>query len=191
MRLVLIRHSIRQDVGDTDCSITEEGIRLVDDRAEEIMKYVGPNPDILTSPFRRAVETAMCLARRVKSEITIDPILHETLFHRGMTRNLPASLTRYISQTTPQLSEGFETWASIGQRCRRFLANVAERDRDVVAVSHGGIINTVLALIDPTYRFDTQCSDPTLYVPRYCDYLVLETGDVDDPTKWTIVHRNF
>lgn len=202
MKLILIRHSIRQDIKGTDCSISDDGIKLIDERANDILQYIEPSSiphqgvkiALLSSPFKRTIETAMCLATHFKDylpDIVIEPLLHETLFNNRMTRYIHESVIRYSRGNSEKLLDKnrYETWNDIRLRCIKFLYKIVEGElgTTVVAVTHGGIINMILTIVDPKYKFDIYESDPTKYVPKYFDYVVLKYEN----SKWNIEYKNF
>jgi broad specificity phosphatase PhoE len=213
MRLILVRHSIRKDNGNTDCSISTDGIKLIDDRAHDILKYIDdPNVIFLSSPFRRTIETAMCLCTNFSTnwlpklskfdqsdkcttvfevpDIVVEPLLHETMFNRWMDINIPKPVIMYSRASSDKLKNSgrYETWSDIVLRCKKFLDKVIKRNQKItLAITHGGIINAVLLSIDATYVFDMKQSNPAKYIPGYLDYVVLEY----ESEKWRVAYRSF
>ena len=195
MKLILIRHSIRSDTANTDCSITDDGIKLIDDRAYDIFKHIEGRPiAFMSSPFKRTFETTMCLATHLDPlpNIIIEPLLHETLFGNWMEKYIHHSLIRYSRMSSDKLKiskkyeNKYETWSDVKLRCKQFLKKIVDLDyKTVVAVTHGGIINSMLSVVDPTYSFDRGVSNPAKYIPDYCDYIVLSYKD----GKWSPLYR--
>lgn len=186
-KIILVRHTIRETTDESDCSISDAGIELINKRCAEMLNQVAlDNFIIVTSPFKRTIETAMCISSCTKERsIIIDPLLHETILHEGMSNKLSKSTLQYINRTTP------ETWDDIKERCKQFLNKMALNKTmcgDVFAVTHGGVINVMLEIVDPSYRFDRNEKDPNKYIPRYMDYAILELASDD---KWRVLYRNF
>ena len=185
MKLLLIRHSIRETTDDADCSISTEGIVLIEKRCDEILKYItlDKNVKLLSSPFKRAIETAMCITSKFSNleNIIIEPLLHETIFNSCMSEKLSKPMMQYIKM------ESSETWLDINNRCQQFLNKIVKMDSDVLAVTHGGVLNGILTVVNPHYKFSKIETDPNKYIPKYADYVLLEYND----EKWTISRMNF
>lgn len=79
MRLYFFRHAIAQDpddqTPDEQRELTEEGIARTK-RAAQVMKALGVSPDyLLTSPLKRAHQTANILARGLGVDVEVKPEL--------------------------------------------------------------------------------------------------------------------
>ncbi len=153
---LLIRHaesvwnehfgSSRIDVGLPDPPLTARGVeqarRAADRlRAERITRLV-------TSPYRRTLQTASILAAELRVPITIDPIVRERCAFSCDQGSAPADLAREWPELDfaglGELWWGgvIESWPSLAARCAAFRTRMAAApDRDEVAVvSHWGFI---------------------------------------------------
>ena len=102
IRLVLCRHSIRQSTTEVDCSITEEGVSLIDERMDDIKQFI-TNPSIIyTSPYKRTLETSFCIESHFdsKPQIIIENGIRETIFHKKLIENLDSPLKKLIKNNS-------------------------------------------------------------------------------------------
>jgi phosphohistidine phosphatase len=71
MNLYLVRHSIAEnisiDIKDFDRALTDEGKFVISKASEEWSKYISDVDVILTSPLKRALETAEIISSNIKS----------------------------------------------------------------------------------------------------------------------------
>ena len=71
MNLYLVRHSIAEnisiDIKDFDRALTDEGKFVISKASEEWSKYISDVEVILTSPLKRALETAEIISSNIKS----------------------------------------------------------------------------------------------------------------------------
>jgi broad specificity phosphatase PhoE len=190
MQVILIRHSIRETYDETDCGITVEGIKLVEDRMTEVKKFItNDNNKILVSPFKRTIETGLCIAGTLSNiTIEIEPILHEALLNSHMIVGTPLPLFKYLNKEKNLNS--VESWNDIRERSEKILDTFVEKmeeNTNLIAVTHGGIINMIIDIIDPNFIFNVNMADPKNYVPAFCDYAILSY----DNSKWSCVYRNF
>ena len=195
MRLIMFRHSIREDLNESNCSITDEGVNLIEKEMQVIGPYYMPNPQlILTSPYQRCLETSYCVSGyyaityKMNLLIQIDDDIRETIISNGTYANIGTPLKKKFNLTE------YDNWDTIKQRCFNFLNKIAHYSMtnnidNIIAVSHGGILNIILSLLDSTFKFNTTGTDPSTYVPKYFNYIVL---DFNKTTRiWTIVCKNF
>lgn len=211
MYLIVMRHSIRKDLNESDCSITEDGIILAKQRFAELAKYINnKNVLIMSSPFRRTYETCLCLLGMLKQQqqMIIEPLIHEVMTHKG---NIPQILEKYISKPKHKSEMRHpdgnarkdahkdvnkdvnkDVWTDAANRSTLFLEKVkkikGETNCDtVIAISHGGFINALIKTLDNTHEFDMRATDPSKYIPKYCDYVVLYLNS----SEWQIACKNF
>lgn len=202
IRIVLCRHSIRENISEQDCGISDEGVELIDTRMEEIKKFI-KNPSVIyTSPYKRTIETSLCISSHFSSEptIIINKYLRETVFNERQIKYIGKSLTTYVRK---YLKTEYDTWDDIYFRSKKFIEDMqfqatlllkdnAEYDSELsrfeyIGVTHGGIMNGIMKCIDVDYVFDDQNDNPVTYIPKYFDYVVLDiTKD-----SINIVYRNF
>ena len=188
MRLIICRHSIRECTTESDCSISAEGVTLINNRMEEIKSYIkGEVTTILTSPYKRTIETSYCISNNLinKPIISICMELRETVFNSNQIDKLPISLRELINTDNK-----FDTWDTIYDRAKQFLDNITILNNNTIfAVTHGAPINAIIKTVLPTYTFDDTNANPTTYVPKYFDYAVLEYDFQNE--KWQIIYKNF
>jgi broad specificity phosphatase PhoE len=154
--MLLIRHAesewnrlfgrTRIDPGIADPPLTAEGVAaarlaVAELRGQGILR-------LLTSPYRRTLETAAIIAEGLGVPITVEPLVRERCAYSCDQGSHPAVL----AERWPELDfglladiwwgEGMESVASLGGRARSFVETAkAWPDRDQVAVvSHWGFI---------------------------------------------------
>jgi len=189
MRVLVIRHSIREN-NQEDCSISHEGVKLINSKTDEIREHLNYPYIIYTSPYKRTIQTAMCIANNFDCDcnIIIDKKLHETLFDKNNMLNQETQIvSSFVNKTQ-------ESWSDVKKRCEELLiqcVNVlielktCETGSDnIILVTHGGVVNMLLQLVCPEYTFDKNEKNPDKYIPKYCDYDV-------DMKKWIFVFKSF
>ncbi|AYV75574.1 MAG: hypothetical protein Terrestrivirus2_82 [Terrestrivirus sp.] len=195
MKFVLFRHSIREHMVENNCSISREGVDMVNTKLDELKNIMEQSPEIiLTSPYKRAFDTSLCIASYYNKQsnsmqniqIMIDIDLRETVFREMQTEHLDRTLFEYLN-----LQE-FDTWETIMERCKSYLKKIkpyANSYNVVFGVSHGGFLNAIVKVIDPSYNFDTDNIDPHSYVPKYADFVIFNYDKIND--KWVVEYKNF
>lgn len=198
LRLVLCRHSTRSSILENDCSISVDGINLINNRMKEIKKFISQPQIIYTSPYKRTLETSYCMLPHFNSkpQIVIDYNLRETLFNESQVKYLNTPLIKLLNSISDSninninIEENkFETWDDINRRSKNFIDNLQEKMQvsECVGITHGGIINSVLSYVDKDYKFDIENIDPATYTPAYFDFVVIDI--TTSTTK--VVYRNF
>ncbi|AQA02832.1 histidine phosphatase family protein [Mycobacterium sp. MS1601] len=159
MQLLLIRHALpqRTEHGQgSDPDLAAEGIEQAKRLPEALQRF--PLARLVSSPQRRAVQTAGPLAAALDMTVEVDDRLAE--YDRDMAAYIPVELLR---------SERPEDWARMadghlpgGVDEGAFRARIGAAVADIVAVanhedtvavfSHGGVINVLLHEILGTTR---------------------------------------
>jgi broad specificity phosphatase PhoE len=154
--MLLIRHAesewnrlfgpTRIDPGIADPPITAEGAAAARLAAAELRgQGIGR---LLTSPYRRALETAAIIAEALDVPVSVEPLVRERCAYSCDEGSHPALLAERWPHLDFSLlgdlwwGEGMESVDSLGVRARSFLDTVRDwPDRDEVAVvSHWGFI---------------------------------------------------
>ena len=170
-RLILLRHSVRQDKNKTpesDCSITEEGISLAQSVGRELRARTGEQTvKIFCSPYRRTVETSFAIAGAFETKsFEVLPELAETLlveFNNVDNISLPPSLSCYLTANGIPVPEPMANFTS---RMQRFIDRMEQENvENVIAVTHRGPLERLASTIVDDWRHS--------YV-GYCEYLIFE-----------------
>lgn len=157
MELLLIRHAlpVRVDEGDVDGPADPELSAVGHLQARALDAWLaGEQIDaIWSSPMRRAVQTALPLARRLGLEVTVDEGLAE--YDRHSASYIP--IEELKAANDPR-------WNQLPERPEEFAAEVVAAVERVVAahpgqrvavVCHGGVVNAyaghVLGVTDPLF----------------------------------------
>jgi glucosyl-3-phosphoglycerate phosphatase len=163
--MILIRHGqsefnvhygrTRQDPGIRDPVLTEEGRA----QAHAAAATLGAQDlrRLVTSPYRRALETAEIIADALRLPVTVDPTVGERAAFSCDFGSAPVELARrWPAWSFGHLPEQWwpaheEPEAGLLARCARFrTATDALEDRDHVAiVSHWGFIRALTGLAVP------------------------------------------
>ena len=171
--MILMRHAqtvfnvvfgeTRQDPGVRDPSLTEAGFRQARACAESLKS--GPVRRVITSPYRRTLQTAEIIAGALDVEVAVEPLVRERA-HFACDIGTPRS---ELARTWSDYNFGHlnEVWWSAAQepvevlhaRCDRFRAAMAalEEWRNVVVITHWGVIRSLTGLRIQnceTVRFD-------------------------------------
>jgi glucosyl-3-phosphoglycerate phosphatase len=109
---------------------------------------------VVASPYTRALETAEIIARLLRVEIEVEPLIRERSAFScdvGTTRSELSRQWRGLSFAHLE-----ETWwhpppepvATLAERCRRFCAAMARREAwsSAVVVTHWGVIHAMTGL---------------------------------------------
>ncbi|MDQ1721676.1 MAG: ribonuclease / adenosylcobalamin/alpha-ribazole phosphatase [Pseudonocardiales bacterium] len=158
-RLLLVRHGVtehslaRRFAGRSDLELTDAG-REQARRAADRVAELGPVDVLISSPLRRARQTAQQLADRLELPVLIEDDMIETDFGDwdGYTfdevrQRWPAELERWLADpaVAPPSGESFETVTRRVRRARnRILAQ--HSGKTVVVVSHVSPIKILVRL---------------------------------------------
>lgn len=159
MQLLLIRHALplRSEYGQgSDPELSETGVAQAERLPEALARF--PITRLVSSPQRRAVQTAGPLAAERALPVDIDERLAE--YDRELAGYLPIEQLRTERpQDWARMSQGLlpagVDEAAFRARVAAALADVvaaADADDTVAVFSHGGVINVVLHQILGTAR---------------------------------------
>jgi probable phosphoglycerate mutase len=176
-RLLLIRHGesegnrARVFTLTPEVPITDAGREQVERAAEWVAARYRPS-GIVTSPFRRAQQTADILARRLGLTITIEPDLRERFY--GDLTGQPYSAARALPDYDPATywlwrpPGGGETLAEVAARAGAALDRVARSapEEDLLVVSHGAVMMALWFHVTGVWR--------TGRVSRNAGFMVVE-----------------
>ncbi|MFL5870794.1 MAG: histidine phosphatase family protein [Solirubrobacterales bacterium] len=154
MRLICVRHgespsnaspdrlALPEPEGDR---LTERGLAQARDAAEAVAAMGGRR--LLSSPMRRATETAAVISERTGIQVEVNPLIHELREFEGYTdlgldeqraRRWSERMTAHADD--PHYGpEGAESFAEVVSRVRQFKAEVEAMNEagPVIAVTHG------------------------------------------------------
>ncbi|MET1171630.1 histidine phosphatase family protein [Paenibacillus amylolyticus] len=145
----LVRHGLKERrIGDVP--LTAEGVIQAEATALHFAKATSPVTKILTSPLRRAQETASMIARHTHSHITEDPRLRE----RANWGDCPdQSFEEFIAMWDRCTSEPDyippvgDSAKQAGERLASLLTELANEEPEnsnIIVVAHGGLITDFL-----------------------------------------------
>jgi len=212
-----MRHSIRefnQTTNDFNCSITKEGVELVRSVFEEIKDHINLNSlTIFTSPYKRTIETSLCLQHLIKKTsnphnntnintnintntnacITIDNVLREVILKEHQLCDLDPTLDMIIKD---EIGDQYETFFDMYERCKVFMNKIFMNNiknykndiiNDIIVVTHGGLVNGFMNIVDSSHEYNFDWVDPKTYVPKYCGYFIVEINDLE----MKLIKKNF
>jgi len=177
-RLYLVRHgkaSTTWEPGDFDPGLSELGRTQAEQRAEQL---AGEGPlALLSSPLRRARETAAALERRWRRTASIDSRIGE-IQPAGIAPERRREWLRAILQSR---------WSGLGQALERWRNNVLEAlmgiDEDTVVFSHFVAINVAVGFAlgdDRVACFHPANCSCTLLEVEGRQFRILELGQADE-----------
>ena len=160
--MLLIRHGqsewnrsfsrTRVDPGLADPALTDQGIRQAEVAAARLADR--PIRTILTSPYRRALQTACIIAAQLDRPVIVDPVVRERCAFSCDQGSQPAELRRLW----PELSfdelvddwwgRSIESLVGIRRRAEQFRAYALSwpDQTDVLVVSHWGFVRALTRL---------------------------------------------
>lgn len=164
-RVWLVRHASTDWSGErwcglTDLSLSAAGVAEARSLASRLAAELPAGVALVSSPARRARETAEAIARELGVRpdvggaiaVEIEDGLQEVDFGRAESCTW-ADIERRLPNLAAELAAGAsevdwpdgETAGAVRRRVGGAWRRLVERDRPVVAVCHGGVIQTVLA----------------------------------------------
>jgi broad specificity phosphatase PhoE len=178
-KLILVRHGQSSGNRDRifatsphDLPLTELGYRQAHLAAKRIAQLFSAEL-VVTSAYLRASETARIIAGALALPLEIEPNLHEREIgvHRG--RSYDSFLTEPDYDPRRPWAwkpEGGESYEEVQARAGPVLDRLAaaHTTRDVVVVSHGGVMTTLWAYVAHTWE--------DAYVAPNCGMLLIEHG---------------
>ncbi|MDP7706290.1 MULTISPECIES: histidine phosphatase family protein [unclassified Mycobacterium] len=159
MQLLLVRHALplRSEHGEgADPDLSETGLQQVARLPEALARF--PISRVVSSPQRRAIQTAEPLAKARDLSIDIEDRLAE--YDRDLTSYIPIEQIRTeFPQEWARMAQGHLPSAvdedAFRARVRGAIDDLvaaADPDETIAAFSHGGVINVVLHEILGTAR---------------------------------------
>jgi broad specificity phosphatase PhoE len=155
-RVWLVRHAStdwtgQRWCGTTDLPLNERGRAEAERLATALAVRVSTGTELVSSPLRRAIETADRVAPAIGSAAAIDGRLREVDFGdlEGLdwieleTRD-PAVARAIATGVTTIDWPGGDTAGEVGARAAALWRDVAYRADDVVLVSHGAFLRAVI-----------------------------------------------
>jgi broad specificity phosphatase PhoE len=178
-RLILVRHG--ESAGNLeriyatsphDQPLTELGYRQANEAAKRISQLFRPEL-VVTSAYLRASETARIIAGALGLPLEIEPNLHEREIgaHRGRPYDSFLAEPDYDPQRPwAWKPEGGESYEDVQARVAPILDRLAAAHtrKDVVIVSHGGVMTTLWAYAAGTWN--------DAYAPPNCGMVLIEYG---------------
>ena len=178
-KLILVRHGESSGNRDRifatsphDLPLTELGYRQAHEAAQRIAQLFRPEL-VVTSAYLRASETARIIAGALGLPLEMEPNLHEREIgaHRGRSYDSFLTDPDYDPQHPwawkPQGGESYEeVQARVGPILDRLAA--AHTARDVVIVSHGGVMTALWAYVAGTWD--------EAHAPANCGMVLIEYG---------------
>lgn len=119
---------------------------------------------IISSPYRRTLETAQIVSEQTGSTVTIEPAIQEIVTHNGFPefdglnikqiQQLYKNVSKSFEIPYPWFSQGPETIENVKKRVAPILARALKSDLEVLLVGHGASVHAVkeLLLNDVLYK---------------------------------------
>jgi ribonuclease H / adenosylcobalamin/alpha-ribazole phosphatase len=154
--LTLVRHAATAWSGTRYCGRTDAPLSSVGrEQLAPLVAYLSSvtpgGTTVITSPARRCRETAAAIADRLGGELRVDDRLREIDFGNaeGLTfaqleRRWPPIATALGSGDDHIDWPGGERWGDFAERVQAAWVELGARSTDVVTVTHGGPLRTML-----------------------------------------------
>jgi probable phosphoglycerate mutase len=179
-RLLLIRHGesegnrARVFTLTPEVPITDIGREQVERAAEWVAARYRPT-GIVTSPFRRAQQTAAILARRLALAVTVEEDLRERFY--GDLTGQPYATARALPDYDPvnywlwRPPGGGETLVEVAARAGAALDRVARAkpEADLLVVSHGAVMMALWYHVTGSWRTGRVARNAGLMVVEHRD----------------------
>ena len=137
-------------------SLTEKGMK---DRALVTEFLLDKNIDVvLSSPFKRAVDTVTDFAKQISVEIEIIEDFRERKSDSDMPRNTDF-VNRFMEQQWMDFSYTYSDGESLAEVQERNIAALNEvlkryKGKDIVIGTHGTALSTIINFYDKSYGFE-------------------------------------
>lgn len=178
-RLILVRHGEsegnrdRRFTQNPDIPLTDVGHEQARQAGRVIRERFAPR-HVVSSPYRRAFQTAEIIAAELELGIAIEPDLREQSF--GVLAGQPYEILmdeayRYEGPRWQWRPPEGESLVDVYARATPALDRLAQSnlDRDVVVVSHGGVMFALVAYVAGAWEQSR--------VPPNCGIVVVEHSD--------------
>jgi broad specificity phosphatase PhoE len=190
----LVRHAttawtgVRWTGARSDPPLSDEGRRAADELGTELAGRVRPGTPVLSSPSRRAVETATPIAASLGVDVELDPDLREVDVGELDGRTFDETAAAYPALAQQVLAADREIDWPGGERAEdlRVRADTAWRraleragDGSIVLVTHGGVVGELVASL-----VAADAEEPRSWLPAG-GAIALEPR----PGAWVVVER--
>lgn len=137
--IYLIRHGQKQPHAG-DPGLTDIGIKQAQQTGEYLSQF--PITKIVSSPFKRTVETAEQIARVLNLEHTLDDALVERMNWSDPAVTRQQFLQEWIKATNDReyVPQFGDSSLATGQKIETLVSEIATEDEHIVLVTHGGAI---------------------------------------------------
>jgi broad specificity phosphatase PhoE len=178
-KLILVRHGESLGnrervfgVNPAELPLTDLGYRQAREVAHRIRTLFQPEL-VVASPFLRARETARVIAEILKLPLEVEPLLYERdvgVLQGQSYDALHAALNYDADAPWLWKPEGGESYVDVQARVAPILDRLAQAhaSRDVVIVSHGGVMQTLWAHVTGQWE--------NLHVSPNCGIVLIERG---------------
>lgn len=160
--ILLIRHCSASGQS-PEAELSETGKAQSEELAHQISKQFNVTR-IISSPFKRAIDTVQPLARHFNLEIECDQLLKERFFHYRESEDLENELRHSFVDLNYKACDDGESNKECQDRAHSFLQNLAPSDGVTVVVSHGNFIAMLLG-----FGYEEMCSltRPDVFLLNY------------------------
>ncbi|MBM6617385.1 histidine phosphatase family protein [Bacillus suaedaesalsae] len=161
--LYVVRHC-KASGQEREASLTEEGQQQANELSEFLSEY--PIKRIISSPYKRTVESILPYAEKVGIEIEKDERLGERLLSPSNQSNWLELLEQSFQDLSFTL-EGGESSQDAINRVKSLIEELVEVPEEHIAlISHGNLATLLLKIFDEVYGFDEwkAMSNPDVYM---------------------------
>ena len=160
MNIIFIRHgsTILNEKkvygGILDEEISKKGIIQI----ENIKKYIENIKfnEVYTSPLKRAIQSTKLLTENYKIDNRLSEMnfgIFEGLSYSEIEKNYPEESKAWIQDTLNYKIPKGENLMDVFNRAKVFIQNMSNKNGNVLAVTHGGVIGCALSLVFNQYDY--------------------------------------
>lgn len=155
--IILIRHCSAEGQ-EQEAKLTEKGLKQATELSKSLSQFLVPTR-IITSPFRRAIQSVEPLANLFNITIECDELLRERFLcdseddEHKVIEYLKESFINFDFKATPN----GESNRDCQERAIKFLENLHRSytpEQVIILVSHGNFTATLLNLVDPNFGYE-------------------------------------
>ena len=134
--------------GTYDCELTQKGVRQAQNAAKKISSL--DITHVISSPLKRALQTAEILSKDIPSDIQQWNNLHEVGYGDCQNKTRPSNCRTNLEMISMNICHGAESLQDIEVRAKSIIKKLKQLPPDarVLVVGHGTFTSIIFAVLD-------------------------------------------